>query len=220
MTTFDNLVNRPGKDVKGSSIAGTWVFTENGNDYLTNVVNYPTLPGSRNEYSMQHSGRLDIGGGSPKTINGTSGDDRTTVGLSDDHPVGVKYMGSDSSSPRASLRASTTDITTIDLAGDLAASATDGSAGFGINMTTGNNLWAVAGFLSTTAKISDLLRGPNGNVECSSCHDPHFNNKSWGEIAHTYKKGSNDETFENNGLFLRRVGGNSGSGLCRTCHEK
>ncbi|MBI2400250.1 MAG: hypothetical protein HYV23_04225, partial [Deltaproteobacteria bacterium] len=54
----------------------------------------------------------------------------------------------------------------------------------------------------------------------SSCHDPHFNNKSWSEIDGTYWPTTDMQESENNGLFLRRVGGNSGSGLCRTCHNK
>ena len=46
------------------------------------------------------------------------------------------------------------------------------------------NLWAVKGYVDATATIADLLR--DGKVECSSCHDPHFNNKSWNEIDFTY----------------------------------
>ena len=81
------------------------------------------------------------------------------------------------------------------------------------------NLWAVKGYVSSTATIADLLR--DSKVECSSCHDPHFNNKSWNEIDATYAgAGITDLDAESNGLFLRRVGGNSGSGLCRTCHNK
>ena len=80
------------------------------------------------------------------------------------------------------------------------------------------NLWAVKGFVSSTATIADLLR--SSKVECSSCHDPHFNNKSWQEIDSTYNADTAVQEEESNGLFLRRVGGNTGSGLCRTCHEK
>ncbi|MBE7414212.1 MAG: hypothetical protein HS130_02835 [Deltaproteobacteria bacterium] len=50
---------------------------------------------------------------------------------------------------------------------------------------------------------------------------PSFNNKSWTEIDYTYGPGGvQNLRFESNGLFLRRVGGNSGSGVCRTCHQK
>ncbi|MCC6502851.1 MAG: hypothetical protein IT362_06930, partial [Deltaproteobacteria bacterium] len=84
------------------------------------------------------------------------------------------------------------------------------------NMT--KNLWAVKGYVDATATIADLLR--DGKVECSSCHDPHFNNKSFNEVDYTYEADTALQEPENNGLFLRRVGGNSGSGLCRTCHNK
>ena len=78
------------------------------------------------------------------------------------------------------------------------------------------------GYISSTAQISDLLRETNGSmrVECSSCHDPHFNNKSWNEVDSTYSGEATDLEVESNGLFIRRVGGNSGSGVCRTCHNK
>ncbi len=192
VTTFDNLVNKPGK---GLGTPGNWQFQVGGVDYITAFSGAGVT-----DYALQHSGRLDIGGGSASAINAGSG-------LSDDHPVGVQYQGG----VKASLRATSTVISTIDLAGDLAVSATDGSAPHGIDMS--QNLWSVAGFISDIATISDLLRG--GNVECGSCHDPHFNNKSWVEAESTW-----GGAFESNGLFLRRVQGNSGSGVCRTCHEK
>lgn len=192
VTTFDNLVNKPGKDLGGGD---EWSFTIDGTDYIT------AFSGSGvTGYALQHSGRLDIGGGSGNAINASSG-------LSDDHPVGVKYQAG----VKASLRAESTVISTIDLAYDLSASATDGSAPNGVDMS--QNLWSVIGFLNDTATIADLLRG--GNVECGSCHDPHFNNKSWVEAEYTW-----GSEFESNGLFLRRVQGNSGSGVCRTCHQK
>jgi hypothetical protein len=192
VTTFDNLVNKPGKDL-GTS--GGWNFQVNGVDYITAFSGFGVT-----DYALQHSGRLDIGGGSVNAIN-------AGAGLSDDHPVGVVYSGG----TKASLRATSTVISTINLYSDLAASATDGSAPYGVNMSS--NLWSVAGFISDMATIENLLRG--GNVECGSCHDPHFNNKSWQEVESTW-----GSTLESNGLFLRRVQGNSGSGVCRTCHEK
>lgn len=128
--------------------------------------------------------------------------------LTNDHPVSVAYA----TDGRASLRPASTVISSINIAAGL---ADTGVVEFdGGNLT--KNLWAVKGFINASATINDLLRG--GNVECSSCHDPHFNNKSWNEIDSTY--GSVDQEFRSNGLFLRRVGGNYGSGLCRTCHNK
>jgi hypothetical protein len=204
VTTFDNLVNRPGKDL--GSTANTWTFSEGGTDYLA-LTNLTTLPGyddipgdaSTGDYALRHSGRLDIGGNGPNALAAGSG-------LSDDHPVGVAYAAVPTV---ASLRPTSTVISSIDLAYDLNATSI-GS----VDMT--QNLWAVAGFISDTATIADLLRG--GNVECGSCHDPHFSNASWEEVETTWT--STGDIYEGNGLFLRRVQGNSGSGVCRTCHEK
>ncbi|NPA16106.1 MAG: cytochrome c3 family protein [Aquificae bacterium] len=58
--------------------------------------------------------------------------------------------------------------------------------------------WIVSGDIDGNGypSIGDLLR--NGKVECTSCHNPHVNGVR----------------------FLRVDGGNSGSQLCLTCHEK
>ncbi|MBI5587425.1 MAG: hypothetical protein HY889_03555, partial [Deltaproteobacteria bacterium] len=80
------------------------------------------------------------------------------------------------------------------------------------------NRWAIKGYIDGgTATIADLLR--NTKVECSSCHDPHFKNTSWDEIEAVGGYAGKDPS-EIDGLFLRRVGGNTGSGVCRTCHNK
>lgn len=145
----------------------------------------------------------------------TSGRLNIGTDLSNDHPVSVKYTEPYNALVGvASLRPSNTVISSIDVAAGLA----DSTASFdGGNLS--KNLWAVKGFINASATIGDLLRGFSKNtVECSSCHDPHFNNKSWNEVDSTY--GSGNQEFESSGLFLRRVGGNSGSGLCRTCHNK
>lgn len=180
VTTFDNLVNAPGKNgVVAAGFDRDWTFTSLGivaSDFMT-------------------ASRLNIG-----------------VDLSNDHPVSVLY-----DPLKAGLRPTNTIIGTIDLTTGLSVSA--------ISFDTGNltkNLWAVKGYISDSATIADLLRENNGQfrVECSSCHDPHFNNKSWNEVDATYSEVSLDQEPESNGLFLRRVGGNSGSGVCRTCHAK
>jgi hypothetical protein len=198
VTTFDNLVNRPGKDL--GSVKGSWSFAEDGTDYLS-LSNLTTVPGfvDDGEYGLRHSGRLDIGGNGDNCLGCGSG-------LSDDHPVGVAYPAVPTV---ASLRPSSTVISTIDLSYDLNATSIGD-----VDMT--QNLWAVAGFISDSATIADLLRG--GNVECGSCHDPHFSNGSWTEVETTWT--GDGDIYEGNGLFLRRVQGNSGSGVCRTCHEK
>lgn len=179
VTTFDNIVNAPGKSgVTAGGADRGWTFKESDNSVVSDFMT---------------SSRLKIG-----------------TDLSNDHPVSVAYNAN-----RASLRPTNITISGINLTWDLASSAVTYDNG---NMT--KNLWAVKGYVSDTATIADLLRGAgntNGsNVECSSCHDPHFNNKSFNEIDSTY--GAPEP--ESNGLFLRRVGGNTGSGLCRTCHNK
>ncbi len=184
-TTFDNLVNAPGKN--GVILAGSsrgWTFTQLG----TLVSGFMT------------AARLNIG-----------------LDLSNDHPMSVVYNGG----TKASLRMTDTLISSIDLTTDMETSALTYDGG---NLT--KNLWAVGGYISDTARISDLLRsdvttGISDRVECSSCHDPHFNNKSFNEVDSTYTTTDVvDLEDESNGLFLRRVGGNSGSGVCRTCHAK
>lgn len=183
VTTFDNLVNSPGKGgVTAGGADQGWSFFEDSNpvsDFMT-------------------SSRLTIG-----------------TDLSNDHPVSVDYPTVTAGQVGiASLRATNTTISAINLTVDLASSSVTYDGG---NMT--KNLWAVKGYINGTAMISDLLR--SGRVECSSCHDPHFNNKSWNEIDSTYTTAADPTgTFETGGLFLRRVGGNTGSGLCRTCHGK
>ncbi|MBI5643816.1 MAG: hypothetical protein HY954_10125 [Deltaproteobacteria bacterium] len=136
------------------------------------------------------------------------------LNLTDDHPVSVVYNEN-----VAGLRPTNTVISSIDLTSELNSSATTYDNG---NLT--KNLWSVRGFISDTATIQNLLRGPYGapgnRVECGSCHDPHFNNKSWQEIDSTYTSVTAQQEGLTNGQFLRRVGGNTGSGVCRTCHEK
>ncbi len=174
VTTFDNVINTPGRGFGPFTDAVFWDKNE--------MVAFTMT-----------SARLNIG-----------------TNLTNDHPVSIAY----SNDGRASLRSSSTIISTIDVAAGLADSAQTWDGG---NLT--KNLWAVKGFIKADAIIGDLLRGSNSDmVECSSCHDPHFNNKSYNEVDSTY--GSVNQEFESNGLFLRRVGGNSGSGVCRTCHNK
>jgi len=177
VTTFDNLVNAPGR---GTSMPATaWTFFNSGSPITSN---------------MSFSPRVNLG-----------------TDLTNDHPINVPYSGG----TKASLRSSNTTIGNIDLSTGLV----NTTAYFGW-MT--ENKWAVSGFISSSATIGDLLRSDNttsGNVECSSCHDPHFSNKSYVE----YTRDSNNQFSGLNvgdGVFLRRVGGNTGSGVCRTCHDK
>lgn len=210
VTTFDNIVNAPGK--AGYTPGGAdrnWAFampsadnpvlTSVGNDHFDNSMFGCTLC-----HSADQIARLTIG-----------------TSLSNDHPVSITYSES-----KAGLRPTDTVIASIDLTSDLATSA---ATAFGSNLA--QNRWAVKGYVSNIATIADLLR--NGKVECSSCHDPHFRNLSWDEAEPTWTSGSAPppigdgatwcgDVGENcsDGQFLRRVGGNTGSGVCRTCHNK
>ncbi|MFQ5464959.1 MAG: hypothetical protein ACE5EI_03435 [Thermodesulfobacteriota bacterium] len=220
VSTFDALINAPGKGNGGSN-----------NKTITNFNWTWFMPGAAATHT--NGTNLDFFGGFPTCINSschnpndTNGPTRLNIGqafgalgtpaggpvtLTDDHPVSVLY-----SAGKASLRPTTVSLSSIDLT-------------FGLNSTgqsspnLAQNRWAIKGGITDTATIQDLLRG--GKVECSSCHDPHFDNKSWDEVEDTW----NHNPFQtycsgpedcSNGNFLRRVGGNTGSGVCRTCHNK
>ncbi|MFQ5442315.1 MAG: hypothetical protein ACE5EB_06280 [Thermodesulfobacteriota bacterium] len=165
---------------------------------LDNLANAPGKGGLSTGGSSQ--GWEFFLGGSPTSniLSGTS----IVLGtsLTNDHPINVLFKGGKA----ASLRDENTIISQIDLTTGL------------YNTTSANlsqNLWSIQGYISDTAIIKDLLR--DGRIECPSCHDPHFNNKSWTEIEGTFL-----DWNDMDGLFLRRVGGNTGSGVCRTCHNK
>ncbi len=209
VTTFDNIVNAPGKDgvVNGGADRG-WKFAMPiANEFIPPSTSYHKFNTAPFTCSLCHS---------------ASQIQRLTIGLdlSDDHPVSVNYTTN-----KASLRATDTVINSIDLTSELASSAVWFSNG-----NLAQNRWAVKGFISASARISDLLR--NGRVECSSCHDPHFDNLSWDEAESTWENNGSPATGDgatwcgnvgeecSDGNFLRRVGGNTGSGVCRTCHAK
>ena len=199
-----------GTDIANTDIGSTSLACLCCHDGVTTFDNLANKPGKGMSTGTQGVA-ADLGWSFIK--NGVATDDfisptgRLGIGndLSNDHPVSVVYA-----TDKASLRATNTVIAAIDLTADLAVSA--------MTFDNGNlakNLWAVNGFISDTATIADLLRG--GKVECSSCHDPHYSNKSWSEVDSTW--GGAGELISD-GMFLRRVGGNSGSGVCRTCHYK
>jgi len=207
VTTFDNIVNAPGK---GGVTAGTdrgWAFAMPvANEFIPPSTAYHKFNTAPFTCTLCHAAEQIT---------------RLTIGrdLSNDHPVSIPY-----SADRASLRTTDTVINDIDLTSELAASAVTY-----MNGNLAQNRWAVKGFISNTATIADLLR--NGKVECSSCHDPHFDNNSWDEVDSTWTTPISGATGDgntwcnsgedcSNGNFLRRVGGNTGSGVCRTCHAK
>lgn len=205
VTTFDNIVNAPGKGgvVSTGSDLG-WRFRMPVGSYLAASADHF----SAGACTACH------GAGGFYTDNDLAS--RLVIGLdlSNDHPVSIVY-----NTDRAGLRATNTTINSIDLTSEMASSAATAFSG-----NLAQNRWAVKGFVSDTATIGDLLR--NGKVECSSCHDPHFRNLSWDEAEPTWGDEGGFLTYcvagEGcaDGQFLRRVGGNTGSGVCRTCHQK
>ena len=223
VTTFDNLINQPGKgsNTNGASTDQGWRF------YMGNPGDTPAFP-SRDHFgispitgctgachSQEEANRLNIGKGPGYDYASK------TVSLTNDHPINVPYNGG----TVASLRPATTTISSITM-DNARLNPSSATADFGRS----DNLWALKGFINSTATISDLLRD-NGKVQCTSCHDPHYKNQTnndpvvinsynrtgGGSYAYTVS-GQYDKVID--GLFLRRVGGNSNSGVCRTCHSK
>jgi hypothetical protein len=214
VTTFNSLINKPGKGLGGPANGSTggqpanWKFNDGGDAY-----------GTADTQKITNT-RLRIGGNG--TGNASGGTD-----LTDDHPIGVLYRGQGDSGASASLRARTVSISAV----NMNIETEDGAYMDALAKTAGNpnaNLWAVKGFITDTATIQDLLRSGSGNgsgnyVQCSSCHDLHYKNQTNPEAWFVSTYGVTDGNHEADaidGLFLRRVGGNSDSGLCRTCHDK
>jgi hypothetical protein len=216
---FDNMINAPGK--------GTWTSA----DGWTSAVGTPAIPdpdaGFGNmEFMFSEDGNA---GGNTHSDSTTSRHNLARGGLGNDHPINLDYRGQTGvlgggtgddmiAGAVASLRNSTTQISLVDLNTDV--------AGLPLVCDTadpspaGCNAWAVNGFIKSDATINDILKV--GKIECISCHDPHYRNQTNPEIDVTYGADhSTDFTMNDvDGLFLRRVGGNSDSGVCRTCHAK
>jgi len=231
VTTLDNLINKPGK---GSQVKPTddgrygvdsgWIFGEIG----TGDTIGDTKSGGEGA-AVKDSSRLNIG------ANNAGSRDAANVDLSNDHPINVLYGAASPLDPKvASLRPTTTTISSLTMDnGRLNPSSA--TADFGRS----DNLWASRGFISDTATIGELLRD-GGKVQCASCHDPHYKNQTNNDpqvvcayIANDPATPENETAdcyaasgvgfgsdVDNDGLFLRRVGGNSNSGVCRTCHNK
>lgn len=215
VTTIDALINRPGKgaNIDGTSTRMGWYFADKTDRFTTLEDGGPH--------------RVVIGG-----IGTSGGGTETGSGLSNDHPITVEYgvsAGVPSSTAAlplvASLRPVTTVINSLTMYNAKALTSYDATGAPITVYDTGtkgrsDNLWAVKGFVSDTATIADLLRD-TGKVQCASCHDPHYKNQTNDDpslLASYAVATASDPDID--GLFLRRVGGNSNSGVCRTCHNK
>ncbi len=230
VNAFDTLVNAPGKGNGGANnttaINNFWGWqmppaTTNINNPFFDHFRATGLVAPGNSCESCHNSALSGNFASGGTGNPSN---RLAVGtdLSNDHPVSVRYQIN-----KASLRPTSTVISDIQMT-MAGFSATDNDETD--STTTTANRWAVAGYINTGATIADLLRGSDNRVECSSCHDPHFDNLSWDEVESTwgppaisqidppYWCSSGEDCTDGN--FLRRIGGNSLSGVCRTCHAK
>src|SRR3989344_7447746 len=210
VTTLDNLINKPGKGSRtnGTGADAGWVFGEIGTgDTIGDTASGGETPGG----AVKAASRLNIGAANDEVRNAAA------VDLSNDHPISVVYAGGTA----ASLRDSGTTISAISIvnARNLADdNPDDGGSTSGIYGRS-DNLWSVKGFINDSATIGDVLRD-NGQVQCASCHDPHYKNQTNDDPTVVANSGGDIESVENDGLFLRRVGGNSNSGVCRTCHNK
>jgi len=205
VTTLDNIINKPGKGSKtgGLGVDAGWVFSEVGN-FIGDTSGTSDGLDATDANVVKAASRLNIG------ASNTGVRDAAAVDLSNDHPINVTY----NAGTVASLRPTTTAMS--DLTMDNARSnASDPTDSFGRS----DNLWASRGFISNTVTIAEVLRD-GGKVQCASCHDPHYKNQTNSDPAVVAASGGVITSVENDGLFLRRVGGNSNSGVCRTCHNK
>ncbi|MFQ5328968.1 MAG: hypothetical protein ACE5D4_03140 [Thermodesulfobacteriota bacterium] len=228
ITTFDTIINAPGKGSQTDAIGvdRTWQWGMWGNDFETDRRNdhFRRDAGTCDRcHPQSESDRLNIGLGPGSTISydGFGRPNGGTASLQNDHPVNVVYA----TDGRASLRSPGTIISSIVMDQPNASS-------FGRS----DNLWSVNGRITDSASISDLLRD-GGKVQCGSCHDPHYKNQTNDDpgVVSSYSRPPGTGTYNTkpgvqnitdpqheliDGLFLRRVGGNSNSGVCRTCHAK
>ncbi len=219
VTTFDNLINKPGK---GSRTDGTgadqgwWIQMASGATPSPLPKDHFSTSGCGTCHSQGESDRLNIG------LGGSFNYGTKTVDLSNDHPINVTYNGG----TVASLRPTSTVISSL-VMDNARSNAGDPGNTFGRS----DNLWASKGFISNSATIADILRD-GGKVQCTSCHDPHYKNQTNNDptVVNSYDRTGYGVDWQYDvtsqfdglidGLFLRRVGGNSNSGVCRTCHNK
>jgi hypothetical protein len=216
-TTYGTTVAGTSGETTPGAATLACLSCHDGVNTFDTIVNYP---GKSGKGTNANGGSVQTDMGWVFTEDGNVMSDYMTSGrlnlgtdLTNDHPVSISY----NAGTAASLRPTNVVISSVDLSNDV---MTAGDHDVNSSATNQNNFWSVSGYINTTATISDLLR--DSRVECSSCHDPHFKNQSWDEVAVTWSKinDKDDGSADMDGLFLRRVGGNSLSGVCRTCHNK
>ncbi len=205
----------------GTTVAGTFVADSDigaatlaclschdGVNTIDTLVNAPGKgnDGSNNTNKVNFNWTFTEDSNTVKDIIGST---RLNIGtdLTNDHPISISYEIN-----KASLRPTSTLLSDLHMT---TSEFTAGDNNEGDSATTTANRWAVKGYINTGATIGDLLRTTDNRVECSSCHDPHFSNKTWDEVESTW-----GGEADGDGMFLRRVGGNSVSGVCRSCHNK
>ncbi len=240
VTTFDNIINRPGKGSgepdPGTTTNDKWMgfamWDTSAVDPQTRADHFRAGANCALCHPQSESNRLNIGLGPTFSINEDPFTFQPQSGVADlqnDHPIGVAYE----TDGRASLRPTSTVLADLSMA---QAHTVHGSGSATAEFGRSDNYWSVFGYIKADATIADLLRSGN-NVECASCHDPHYKNQTNNDpsVIESYNRtggtaapgGSNynytvsgqfDRVID--GLFLRRVGGNSNSGVCRTCHAK
>lgn len=172
------------------SVSLACLSCHDGTQARDNMINQPGT-GGYNAPGVGGSG----GGGDLGTLGDMSGFGVANIGqdLSNDHPIGMVYCGAANDSQAIAGNC-------VDDSFNTAGSGVSGAAQ--VLGTLATRVWLETGGNSTYSKTDFPLYGdnqPGAKVECATCHDPHT---------------------PENGTFLRRVGGNSGSGVCLTCHNK
>lgn len=112
--------------------------------------------------------------------------------LSNDHPIGLDYCGGPKNGVIGTCKDPDFVIPTAGIGGDMA------TGPWWVDTADGTNGVRQKTDLILYAAKSDRTTGIGPQVECGSCHDPH----------------------SNNGLFLRRLAGNTNSTTCLSCHVK
>ena len=168
-----------GTFIADSDIGGVTLACLSCHDGVNTIDTLVNAPGKGNDGS-NNTNRTDMNWTFTEdgnTVSDIIGSTRLNIGtdLSNDHPISVAYQVN-----KASLRPTNTVISSLNMTTDV---FTAGNNDETSSATTTANRWAVKGYINSGATIDDLLRGDARRVECSSCHDPHFSNKTWKKLS-------------------------------------